>query len=280
MQEKELQWHPAFYADLQIELQDDSDNLIFENEHLLGTKPTQIDVLVVKKKKDIPISKNIGQIFKTHNLFEYKGPTDYLNVNDFYKVYAYACFYKSLAKTVNEIDITDITISFVCKEYPRAFVSHLKEVRGYEVEQIERGIYRIRGDIISMQLIVIKELSKTKNLWLHSLTNELTGAKEAENLIQEYQKYKSNKLYESVMDIIVRANEKQFEEVQNMCKALEELMADVIQEKVNLGEKRGSDDKTRTFVKNMLLRGMSDADIIALAECDQKLIEDVRKNLD
>lgn len=42
MQEKNLQWHPAFYADLQIELQGDRENLIFENEHLLGTKPTQI----------------------------------------------------------------------------------------------------------------------------------------------------------------------------------------------------------------------------------------------
>lgn len=27
-------WHPAFYADIQIELKDDADNLIFENEHL------------------------------------------------------------------------------------------------------------------------------------------------------------------------------------------------------------------------------------------------------
>ena len=29
---EKLQWHPAFYAGLQIELQEDSDNLIFENE--------------------------------------------------------------------------------------------------------------------------------------------------------------------------------------------------------------------------------------------------------
>ena len=31
---KLLQWHPAFYAGLKIELAEDAENLIFENEHL------------------------------------------------------------------------------------------------------------------------------------------------------------------------------------------------------------------------------------------------------
>ena len=48
---KPLQWHPAFYAGLQIELAEDAENLIFENEHQLGTKPKQIDVLIIKKDK-------------------------------------------------------------------------------------------------------------------------------------------------------------------------------------------------------------------------------------
>ena len=50
-----LQWHPAFYAGLQIELEEDRENLIFENEHQLSTKPMEIDVLVVKKEKDLPV---------------------------------------------------------------------------------------------------------------------------------------------------------------------------------------------------------------------------------
>lgn len=41
---KLLQWHPAFFAGIQIELKDEADNLIFEQEHLLGTKPMGIDV--------------------------------------------------------------------------------------------------------------------------------------------------------------------------------------------------------------------------------------------
>ena len=38
---KMLQWHPAFFAEIQIELQEDAEHLIFENEHQLGTKPKE-----------------------------------------------------------------------------------------------------------------------------------------------------------------------------------------------------------------------------------------------
>ena len=51
-QKKEmLQWHPAFYAGIQIELAADRENLIFENEHQLGTKPMGIDVLIIKRRQ-------------------------------------------------------------------------------------------------------------------------------------------------------------------------------------------------------------------------------------
>jgi len=33
---KLLQWHTAFYAGIQIELEPESENLIFENEHMLS----------------------------------------------------------------------------------------------------------------------------------------------------------------------------------------------------------------------------------------------------
>lgn len=36
------QWHPAFYAGAQIELQEDADNLIFENEHHYAGKQNTI----------------------------------------------------------------------------------------------------------------------------------------------------------------------------------------------------------------------------------------------
>lgn len=75
-----LQWHPAFYAGIQIELEQDRDSLIFENEHQLGTKPKQIDVLIIKKEMENPLQTNIGRLFRRHNIVEYKSPGDYLRV--------------------------------------------------------------------------------------------------------------------------------------------------------------------------------------------------------
>lgn len=52
-----LQWHPAFYAGFQIELQEDS--LLFENKYQLGTRPKEIDVLVIKRETQKKIRKNL-----------------------------------------------------------------------------------------------------------------------------------------------------------------------------------------------------------------------------
>lgn len=57
-----LQWHPAFFAGIRIEFRKDENKLEFESEHQLGTKPMQIDVLIVKKNSDEPIEKNITLI--------------------------------------------------------------------------------------------------------------------------------------------------------------------------------------------------------------------------
>ena len=39
-----LQWHPAFYADLQIEFQEETYKLMFQNEYPLSKKPMQVIV--------------------------------------------------------------------------------------------------------------------------------------------------------------------------------------------------------------------------------------------
>ena len=88
--EKEiLQWHPAFCADMQAELGEEAGKLQFQSEYPLNRKPMLIDLLIIKKAGET-IHKNIGRIFRTYNLVEYKSPKDYLAVDDFYKVYGYA----------------------------------------------------------------------------------------------------------------------------------------------------------------------------------------------
>ena len=156
-----LQWHPAFYAGLQIELEEDRENLIFENEHQLSTKPMEIDVLVVKKEKDLPVRKNIGQIFRMYNIIEYKSPSDYL------------------------IDYSD-----------------------------------------------------------------------AEELIREYGKHKNEQLYASVLDIIVRANKKKFEEVKVMCDALKELMMEDMKKELDAAMQIGIEQGIERGIEQGIERGI------------------------
>ena len=227
---KGLQWHPAFFAEIQIELEDYLGDLIFENEHQLSKKPMEIDVLVIKKEKDFPVRKNIGRIFRKHNIIEYKSPEDYLSIDDYYKVYGYACFYKADTGKTDEIKADEITITLVSARYPSKLIKHLQKKRGYRVKKQESGIYYVEGDYFPIQILVTGRLSEEENFWLRSLTNRLEGTEAAQKLLDQYEKHKNNDLYKAVMNVVVQANRETFEEAKNMCDALLELMKDELDE--------------------------------------------------
>jgi len=218
-----LQWHPAFFAGLQIELSEEAEYLFFESEHMLSSRPMQMDVLVIKKDRERQIRKNIGQIFRTYNIVEYKSPEDSLTIDDFYKVYGYTCFYKADTGKVNEIRAEELTISLVCSRYPRELARHLTQGGHRVIEQKEGGIYYIHGGMFPVQIIVTRQLSEETNLWLKSLTNDLGSAGAAERLLDAYEKHQKEGLYQSVMEVVVRANEERFM-VSDMCEALEEIL--------------------------------------------------------
>lgn len=223
-EKKPYQWHPANYAGLQIEFEDEKKYLSFEDEHQLGTKPMAIDILIIKNTEGYKVKKNIGRIFRKYNIIEYKSPDDYLSIDDFYKVYGYTCFYKADTPTVNQIEVNELTITFISRKYPRKLLRHLELERGFAIQKIESGIYYIVGDAIPIQFIVANKLSQTENLWLKGLTNQLHNYELTAALTKDYYEHKQNTLYESVMDIIMRANKKQFEEANNMCEAMKEFI--------------------------------------------------------
>lgn len=63
-----LQWHPAFNTALHIEFEKELDILHILEEYPLSRMPMKMDVLIIKNSKDIPIHKNIGHIFRAHNI--------------------------------------------------------------------------------------------------------------------------------------------------------------------------------------------------------------------
>ena len=80
-----VQWHPGFCAAMELELWDNRDDLEYEREYNLSKKPLQADLLVIRKRQNASIHNEIGRIFRTWNLMEYKSQVDSMNIDDFYK---------------------------------------------------------------------------------------------------------------------------------------------------------------------------------------------------
>lgn len=277
MTDGRLQWHSGFSATLRVELEDELDELCIEDEHMLSKKPMQIDVLVVKKKGEQPIRKNIGRIFRKHNIIEYKSPEDYLSINDFYKVYGYTCFYQSETKRVKDIPPEEITMTFICNHYPQKLLEHLKKFKGIEVEKQEAGLYYLLGDSFPIQLVIVKELSKEENYWLQNLRCNLKTGEEIQEVVRRYEQVKHKAYYSDVMNLIVRANQKQMEEEKNMCEALNELFAEELKEADLRGRKEGRKEgrsvgqieKLKELVQKKLAKNQS------IEKIADDLVEDV-----
>ena len=277
MTDGRLQWRSGFSAALRVELEDELDELCIEDEHMLSKKPMQIDVLVVKKKGEQPIRKNIGRIFRKHNIIEYKSPEDYLSINDFYKVYGYTCFYQSETKRVKDIPPEEITMTFICNHYPQKLLEHLKKFKGIEVEKQEAGLYYLLGDSFPIQLVIVKEVSIEENYWLQNLRCNLKTGEEIQEVVRRYEQVKHMAYYSDVMNLIVRANQKQMEEEKNMCEALNELIAEELKEADLRGRKEGRKEgrsvgqieKLKELVQKKLAKNQS------IEKIADDLVEDV-----
>lgn len=167
-------------------------------------------------------------------------------IDTFYKIYGYACFYKADTGGVDAVAIEEMTITLFGREYPRKLIKHLKEVRGYRVEKQEEGIYYADGDMLPIQILVGKQLSSKENLWLRGLTNELESYEILEKLVRDYQEHSENVWYQSALDIIVRANEKMKQGLEQFGKLTQCLLEDGRIEEL----KRATEDVT--FQKQLM----------------------------
>jgi hypothetical protein len=161
-------WHPAFAQAIENELEDSKDALTFETEYQLTTEPLRIDVLVIKKKRNAVIKKNIGQIFCFITVIEYKSPEDSVTIENYHKTHCYSRLYAAL----NKVDIDDMSVTVVATRHPRKLLTFLKS--RYTVENVLPGIYYVEGDTSPTQILVSEELPEEDNFWLSNLRNDLT----------------------------------------------------------------------------------------------------------
>ena len=111
-----------------------------------------------------------------------------------------------------------------------------------QIELEAERIYYVSGPKIPIQVIVTQQLSKEKNLWLRSLTDRIKDKEDMKRLLNEYREKQKNPLYESVMQMIVSANEEKFKEADCMCEALNRIIQDQIEEKIRNSLQAGYDE--------------------------------------
>ena len=147
MADIEIQWHPGFVAAMDLELEENREDLLYEKEYNLNTKPLEIDLLVIKKRKNVTIANEVGAFFRQYNIMEYKSPDDHLNIDSLYKTIAYAGLYKAYGETVDSIPADEITVSLVREKKPEGLFSYLKE-HDIKVKEEFPGIYYLEDKLL------------------------------------------------------------------------------------------------------------------------------------
>jgi hypothetical protein len=244
-------WHEAFFEALQLEFHRYQGLLEFKDEYPLSKEALIMDVLLIKKKPGERIEKNIGRIFKTHNVFEFKSETDSLTEHDYNKVVAYALLYSSFTPAA----VSDITVSFAVTVHPRELLKYLKDERRFTIHTAEDGIYYIDGDTFPVQILENKLLPPNENLFLRNLrsnlsTDEVTKTAEAYTKIKPFEK---KNVY---LDRLMQANRKSFKEaVDMMSDAAREIIIEAVEESSWLAKR--DLEKVKAIAKKMLLDGES-----------------------
>ena len=245
-----IQWHPGFCSAIEFELRQNKDALRFDREFELSHGPMFLDLLVIKKPKDVQTDNEIGRIFRMYNICEFKSPGDSLSIDDYFKTISYAGLVKNTGNRVNQIPAKEITLTFIRAGYPREMVRELVG-SGAVLTKPYPGIYYLnrgpdgRGDVLfPAQIIVTGELDKSR----HSSLRILCKAADEEDVrlfltqaLSESEKGNRENV-DAILQVSVSANMELYERIRRedkMCQALRELMKDEIAQEVAAGELRG-----------------------------------------
>jgi hypothetical protein len=137
------------------------------DEHRLSKEPLRIDIVVIKKNRDIELEPAWAKIFRGHNLVEYKSPADKTpTLADFSKLMGYAWIYAAQEK----VPVSDMTATLICARTPQKLFKMLKEDFDYEILEKGAGIYYIteRGAAAEKRLAIQVMTQKSEPL-LHAM---------------------------------------------------------------------------------------------------------------
>lgn len=256
--ENNIDWHSGHYAAMELEFLENEADLTYETEHQLNHEPLRIDLLVIKKNRDIKIANELGAVFRGYNIMEYKSEDDSLSIDTVFKVNAYALLYKAYGKELDEIKINDVTVTLTRLRYPREAIKALIS-QGYTVENKSAGIYMITGKaILPTQVIVISQLDEILHFWITKLRKSITKDQLMQVLIE------SRKLTQKQIELYIRpyisvladANKKSMDKIReediDMGNYFQELFKDDLEKKWNDGKRDGKIEAKEEMAVDMM----------------------------
>lgn len=235
-----INWHDFFMSGLQIQLESYKDILTFEPEYVLNRQSRRIDCLITKIPGTPAVNSAIARNFRHYNLIDYKGPSESMNVINYYKVLSYAY---SLPEHLGSADVLDqLSVMLVTHYYPYNLIKHFRKKLPDPIERFAPGMYDIRIEPVPVQLVVLPQLSPEEYIWLRCLTNKLTPEIPLQKLADSYAPHKDETLYQRFMNAFIRANRVAKGEEALMCEALYELFADELIKRELKGRNEGKNE--------------------------------------
>ena len=264
-----IKWHPGFCSAMELEFSRYKDLLDFNREFPLSKEPLRVDLLMIKKIKDIIIDIDIGRLFKTYNIIEYKSPKDGLTIDDYIKTVGYAYLYKGLGATVDAVPLSELTATIVRATEPTELFKKIQS-EGGSIEEKYPGVFYITGVVgIPTQFILTSSLSKDFHTCLRVLSNKATeeDIKRFIEMTSEFTEPIDKENADAVMHVSINANREVYNKIREenpfMCQALRELMKDEIQEEIQTavqeGKKQAVDETWLTAIKNLMQKKKYDA---------------------
>ena len=272
-------WHPGFLGAMEIEFRSYRQSLDFDDEHELSKKPIKMDLLIIKKDKSVSITNQIGDIFREHNILEYKSPDDNITIDDYYKTMAYAYLYKGLGKTVDEIPGNELTVTLARDVHPDGLFVKIVEDGG-KVEEKYPGVYYVSGIFNTpSQILVTSELDPQLHASLRILTKRAKET-DVENFLRMARKFTEpgdRQNADAVLQLSVSANRSVYEDIKRrdpvMCEALRDLMKDEIETEVQEKSQKAVDTALVAVIRSLMEKnkmGASEAmELLSIPASDQ-----------
>lgn len=81
-----------------------------------------------------------------------------MTIDDFFKTLGYAFLYKGLGEKVNQIPLSELTVSLFRASVPKELLNQLSK-EGYIIEKQVPGIYYVNGLLVPTQIVVTNQLN-------------------------------------------------------------------------------------------------------------------------